>query len=83
MRSSLLAVAALVPLFPVPAPLFAHMLEREDNILGWHDHRPTEAWVRKNEEAAAVAAAQSQTSADDSVLGRASQIIVPRQQAAK
>jgi hypothetical protein len=59
MRSSLLVVAALVPLFPVPAPLFAQVLEREDSISGWHDHQPTEAWVQQDEEAAAIAASQS------------------------
>jgi hypothetical protein len=75
-RSSLLAVAALVPLFPVPAPLFAQVLE--DNIWGWHDHQPTEAWVRQNEEAAGVAASQSQTKAEHPALARASQIINPK-----
>ena len=62
MRPSLLAVAALVPLFPVPAPLIAQMLEREDDFWGWHDHQPTEAWVRENEEPAAPAASKSQNS---------------------
>ena len=62
MRLSLLAVAALVPLFPVPAPLIAQMLERENNIWGRHDYQPTEAWVRQNEERAAIAVSQSQNS---------------------
>ena len=69
MRTSFLAVAALVPLFPVPAPLLAQVLEREDNTWGWHDHQPAEAWVLKHEEAAGTTASQSQTTADDTALG--------------
>jgi hypothetical protein len=44
MKTSLLAVAVLVPLFPVPVSLIAQVLEREDNIWGWN-HEPTEVWA--------------------------------------
>jgi hypothetical protein len=64
MRTSLLSVALLVPLLPVPKPLIAQVMEREDNIDGWHDHEPTKVRARQNEDATGVAPSHSQAKPD-------------------
>ncbi len=61
MRPSLLTVAVLVPLFPVPPHLVAEVLEREVNMGGARDQEPTDACLRQNEEDAGVARSQSET----------------------
>jgi hypothetical protein len=51
MRTALLT-AVLVPLFPVPATLFAqtHKPSQKDNIWAWHDDELAEAEVRLRRE---------------------------------